>query len=204
MTVNSAGVTTFAGLVGNGTALTSITTDAAGSTTISAASITTTGNQTYNDPVTLTVDTVLTGAVPSFAGVTGGNHDLTLSFTGLTSIDNTFTGINDLTSNNTGTTDLTGAITTTGFQLYTDNVTLSGDTTLSGTDLTFSGTVDNGVNLVLNGSGVTTFAGLVGNGTQLASITTNAAGSTAINTTVVSTSGAQTYNDNVTSRVRIL
>ena len=36
-----------------------------------------------------------------------------------------------------------------------------------------------------------------GNGTQLTSITTNAAGSTAINTTVVSTSGAQTYNDNV-------
>ena len=197
LTVNSAGVTTFAGLVGNGTPLTSITTDAAGSTTISAASITTTGNQTYNDPVTLTVGTILTGAVPSFNGVTGGNNDLTLSFTGLTSIDNTFTGINDLTSNNTGTTDLTGAITTTGFQLYSDNVTLSGDTTLTGTDLTFSGTVDNGVNLVLNGSGVTTFTGLVGNGTQLTSITTDAAGSTAINTTVVSTTGAQTYNDNV-------
>ena len=35
------------------------------------------GEQTYNDAVTLTVDTVITGAVPSFAGVTGGNHDLT-------------------------------------------------------------------------------------------------------------------------------
>jgi hypothetical protein len=51
LTVNTAGATTFAGAVGGTTALTSVTTDAPGSTAINGGSITTTTTQTYNDPV---------------------------------------------------------------------------------------------------------------------------------------------------------
>ena len=89
-------------------------------------------------------------------------------------------------------------VSTSGAQTYNDSVTLGADPVITGSAVTFNGTIDNGQNLTVNSAGVTTFADLVGNGTQLTSITTNAAGSTAINTTVVSTSGAQTYNDNVT------
>jgi len=47
-------------------------------------------------------------------------------------------------------------------------------------------------------SAATTFGGAVGGTTALASLTTDAAGSTAINGGSVRTSGAQTYNDAVT------
>ena len=50
----------------------------------------------------------------------------------------------------------------------------------------------------MNTSGTTTFNGLVGNSTALASLTTDAPGTTVINTTLVNTTGAQTYGDNVT------
>ena len=54
LTVNTGGTTQFDNTVG-GTNLTSVTTDAVGTTTINGASVTTTGAQTYNDelnPVT--------------------------------------------------------------------------------------------------------------------------------------------------------
>jgi hypothetical protein len=49
-----------------------------------------------------------------------------------------------------------------------------------------------------NGSGTTTFTGVVGGSTPLTSLTTDATGTTVINSTGISTSGAQTYNDAVT------
>ena len=54
LTVNTAGTTTFGGAVGGTTALTSVTTDAPGSTAINGGSVTTSGAQTYNDAVTVT------------------------------------------------------------------------------------------------------------------------------------------------------
>ena len=51
----------------NTTALTSLTTDAAGSTQINGGSVRTTANQTYNDSVTLAADTTLTGVNVTFA-----------------------------------------------------------------------------------------------------------------------------------------
>jgi hypothetical protein len=52
--------------------------------------------------------------------------------------------------------------------------------------------------LTVNDSGTTTFAAAVGGGTALASLTTGAGGTTAINGGTVTTSGAQTYADSVT------
>ncbi|MFO0885941.1 MAG: autotransporter-associated beta strand repeat-containing protein, partial [Pirellulales bacterium] len=53
LAINTAGTTTFGGSVGGTTPLTSVTTNAGGSTAINGGSVTTTGAQTYNDAVTL-------------------------------------------------------------------------------------------------------------------------------------------------------
>ncbi|BFI96593.1 MAG: hypothetical protein RSP_21030 [Rhodanobacter sp.] len=59
LTVDTAGVTTFGGVVGGTTQLTSLTTDAAGSTTLDG-NVSTIGSQTYNDAVTLGSNVTLT------------------------------------------------------------------------------------------------------------------------------------------------
>ena len=59
--VNTGGTTTFGGApVGGTTALTSVTTDLAGTTAINGGSVKTTGGQTYSDAVTLGNNTILT------------------------------------------------------------------------------------------------------------------------------------------------
>src|SRR6185295_13563020 len=66
-------------------------------------------------------------------------------------------------------------------------------------NIDFGGTVDGPRGLIVNTSGTTTFSGAVGTTTALVSLTTDAgAGPTAINGGAVTTTGAQTYNDNVT------
>src|SRR5260370_32637421 len=71
LVVNTAGITTFGGAVGGTTALTSVTTDAAGSTAINGGSVTTTGAQNYNDTFMLGANTALTST--SGGNVTLGN-----------------------------------------------------------------------------------------------------------------------------------
>ena len=68
LAVNTAGVTTFGGMVGAATALTSLTTAASGGTTI-GGDVSTTGAQTYNDAVTMASDVIL-------ASHGGGSIDL--------------------------------------------------------------------------------------------------------------------------------
>jgi hypothetical protein len=53
LTINTAGNTLIASTIGNTTPLLSITTNAAGTTTLSAGAVNTSGAQAYNDPVTL-------------------------------------------------------------------------------------------------------------------------------------------------------
>ena len=54
LTLNSTGTTTLAGAVGGSTPLSSLTTNAGGTTAVNGGSVTTTGNQVYGDAVTLT------------------------------------------------------------------------------------------------------------------------------------------------------
>ena len=68
LTVNSSGITTFEAAVGNTTRLSTLTTDAAGSTDLNGGIVKTTGNQTYNDAITLTANTSLTGSNVNFNG----------------------------------------------------------------------------------------------------------------------------------------
>src|SRR5205807_9647565 len=101
-----------------------------------------------------------------------------------------------------GTTALNGgSVSTTGAQSYGDPVTLGVNTTLTSTgsgNVSLANTVNGAFSLTVNTAGTTTFGAAVGGSTALTSLTTDAAGSTAINGGSVKTSGAQTYNDAVT------
>src|SRR6266498_4141080 len=95
----------------------------------------------------------------------------------------------NVTTDAAGTTDLNGgAVNTTGNQTYNDDVILTANTTVDSSGagtLTFAKTVNaaaSGVQgLTANTAGTTIFQGAVGNNTRLASLTTDAAGTTAIN-----------------------
>ena len=79
----------------------------------------------------------------------------------------------------------------TGVNLIADTVVNAG-----GADITFGGTIGGGFALSANSMGSTTFEGAVG-GQALASLSTNASGTTKINGGAITTTGNQTFNDNV-------
>ncbi len=70
LTVNTNETTTFSGTAGNTTPLTSLTTNAGGTTAINGGSVMTSGNQIYNDNVTMNQATTLTstGGAITFGG----------------------------------------------------------------------------------------------------------------------------------------
>ena len=202
LTVNTNDTTTFSGAVGGTQALGSLTTNATGTVQI-GGNVTTTGAQTYGDPVTLLGDVILTGTTPTFGStVAGGGFNLALNFSGTTTINGAnFTGINNFTTGNGGTTNLTGGFSTTGTQTYHDAVALTGATTMTSSGdqaITFNNTVNGAQTLAVDTTGTTTFGGVVGGTTALTSLTTNAGGTTAINGGTVTTTGAQSYNNAVT------
>jgi hypothetical protein len=77
--VNTAGTTIFNGVVGGapGGALASLTTDAPGTTDINGGAVTTTGAQTYNDPVALTANNTLSSAGGGISFANDVNSDTT-------------------------------------------------------------------------------------------------------------------------------
>jgi mucin-19 len=217
--VNDSGTTTLSGAIGGtstaGEKLSSITTDAAGTTAINGGSITTTGAQTFNDAVTLGADTTLTGVGVTLAStlVSSGanNRSLTINDSGTTTLGSAVGSatalekLSSLTTDAAGTTAINGgSITTTGTQTFNDAVTLGLDTTLSGVGITLGSTVkSDGTNrsLAINDSGATTLGGAIGSATageKLSSITTDVGGTTAINGGGISTDGSQTFNDALT------
>ena len=131
--VNTSGTTTFNGLVGSSDRLSTLTTDAGGSTIINTTSIKSVTDQTYNDAVKLDSSTTL-------------------------------------------------------------------DSNANG-NITFNSTLDSAAaetnSLLVNTSGTTTFNGQVGNTDRLSTLTTDAGGSTVINTSSIQTVSDQTYNDAV-------
>ena len=101
-----------------------------------------------------------------------------------------------------GTTAINGgSVNTTGDQTYNDAVTLGANTILTDTGnsaIKLAQTVNGPFALTVNTGGTTTFGGAVGGTTALTSVTTDLAGTTAINGGSVKTTGGQTYNDAVT------
>jgi filamentous hemagglutinin family protein len=152
------------------------------------------GNVTFGGTVnsqtaTARTLTVNTQGTTRFAGAVGGTNALA-----------------SLTTNAGGTTRIDGgSVRTTGAQSYGDAVALGADTTLTSTasgSVSFAGTVDSADAtaraLTVNTGGATTFTGAVGGTNALASLTTDAAGTTAVNGGLVRTTGGQTYNDPLT------
>jgi hypothetical protein len=216
--------------VGNnpGGALGTLSTDATGTTTITAAAnVVNAAVLDFNDDVVLGTSVVMTGTASvdftRTVNSSGGARNLTVNSIGVTSFNaavgdvgilaslttNGATAINAAPGANNGT-----SIRTVGAQIYNGAVTLGHDNvvlTSTNDDLVqFSGTVDSSGsarNLTVNTggtTGVTRFNGVVGNTGQLASLTTNAGGTTEINAapgsngSSIRTTVAQTYNDAVT------
>jgi hypothetical protein len=92
--------------------------------------------------------------------------------------------------------ELSGLVTTTGDQQYLVPVTLVANTTVDAGagNITFASTVTGAFTLDANSTATTTF----GDDVNVAALTTNLVGTTAINGDVVTTTGNQTYNDAVT------
>ena len=161
------------------------------------ATVVTSGNQNYSGTVTLVGATTLVANGGEFSReIIGNGQDLTLNIANTITIEDG-SGVNNLTSR--GETILTGTINTTGNQTYQSNVTIEGDVTIdAGGDISFSSEVFGNQNesagnpdLIINTQADTTFGGTVSN---LASLTTDAGGST-IAKADITTTGNQTYND---------
>ncbi len=197
LTGNTTGTTTFVGIVGT-TSLLSISTNAGG-TTVPAALMQTTGNQTYGDSLVLGQNVHLVGATLSFPSVTGNGWDFWVTPSTAATIDGaTVGGVKNLDSSGAGTTTITGNITTTGTQTYANTVVVSGagaalDST--GTNIGFSGTVNGTAagaqTLGMNaGAGNVTIANSVGAPISLASLSATAALITIRN---ITTTGNQAF-----------
>lgn len=206
LTINSP-TTTIGGVVGgvSGGELGSLTTDAAGTTTISGGAITTVNGQTYGDNVVLEDNTTLTSlSLGDIALVGNVNSDgtarsLTINTGGgsvfRAAVGNT-SALSALTTNAAGFTLLTGNVITTGALSFGDNVLLDGNVVANAGSATFSGEV-NSNDLITARSltvsapgGAITFGGSVGGTAVLASL--QATGST-ISLLDVTTTGAQAY-----------
>jgi hypothetical protein len=172
----------------------------------------------------LTVDAG-TGNI-TFTGAVGATTPLgaiLAESTGTTRFNNTVVAAS-LETNAGGTTQLNGNVTTTAAQEYNDNVRIDDNITLQTTDnpVTFAGTLDSEANetnnlTVTTGNGNITFTGAVGSGLnqEMGALAANTTGTTRFNSTVeadtlitnlggttqlngnVTTSGIQTYNDDV-------
>ena len=84
LTLNSTGTTTLAGAVGGSTPLSSLTTNAGGTTAVNGGSVTTTGNQTYGDAVTMNQATTFTTTGGGSAVSFGNNVTNTLAGASIT------------------------------------------------------------------------------------------------------------------------
>ncbi len=203
LTVNTAGTTVFGGAVGGVTALSSLTTDAGGTTQIGASMMKTTGSQTYNDAVVLGMDVALTstgaGGI-SINSTVNGEYSLAVNTAG-TTVFGGLVSVDSLTTDAAGTTQIHGSVmATTGNQTYHDAVVLWADVAFSSTgsgDIAFNSTVNGWYSLVVNTAGVTVFNGVVGATDALSSLATDAAGTTIIGCGAITTIGAQAYLDAV-------
>ncbi len=226
LTVNTTGVTSFQGDVGGSTALSSLSTDAGGGTHFNASQVRASSALTFGDAVTYVGNTTFSAATQQFAGGVTGGSNLTLVANTLTSggaiSGSGVLSILPLSATSIGLAGAAGDLQitqallnqTSGFtqqvigrntgavDILSGALTLAGNTTLqSGTgEVRFQSTVDGAHALTVNTAGVTRFQGNVGGTTALASVTTDAPGSTRIDASAVRTTGAQTYNDPVTTR----
>jgi hypothetical protein len=199
--VQSPGLTTFTGVVGGTVPLENLTTDTPGQTRLHTVS--TLGDQTYNDPVLLTAVATLAGNDVRFFDTLDGAFALTVntSGNGSTEFHDLVGGITPLASILTnadgGQTRFNIAaagvdVRTTGSQTYDDPVVLMQHTSLVSTAgrIAFVTTIDSDANgpwdLSVESAGVASFGGDVGVGRALRDL-------------IVFTGGPFSLNVNVTA-----
>ena len=215
VTAAAAGTLAFQGVVGGNFPLNTLADTqsggtAGGGTTALGTTLTTLGTQTYKDAVSLTAATTLNGVAPAtmFSGTVTGNKNLTLNLTGTILIDTakfTAGGVANLTIGSGGVSKITtGTLSTTGSQTFNNPVQLVTDmgfTSTGNSPITFNSTIDNfsaaHFALTTTTTGLTTFGGRVGNGTNpLLKSVTVASGPTFISGGLVATgaAGVQDYS----------
>ena len=196
-----------------------LTTDAAGTTAINGGSVTTTGAQTYNDPVTLGAATTITGVANRFANTVNGAQALTVNDSGAMVFAAAVGGVTPLASltTNAGGSTSVQSVTTTGSQTYNDalitsgtytttnsaftaasTTQLAGATTVNtnGGNVNMSGAIDGAKALSINaGTGAVAFNSNIGGTTPLTSLSIT---SPSIFAHDVTTNGDQLYTGNVT------
>ena len=205
LTLTTGSTATFEGaLVLNG----GLSVSASAGIDLNGGSITTEGPQTYNDPVLLTADTVLTCAFGRQHHLCehgrrglradrehGGNHGVRWRGGRRDSAGEPDDGCarHDRSERRRRQHDRGADLQRPGIADREHGADLA----MSGGNITFASTVDGAFALTVNTAGVTAFNGAVGGATALASLTTDAPGTTDLNGGVVNTIGLQTYNDPV-------
>ena len=194
LAVNAA-TTTFSGVVGGTTALTSLTTNAAGTTQL-GGNVTTSGSQTYDDALQLNGNAVLSGSALNLAGSVDGAHALAVNGSASVTLGGPIGAGMALASLSVGgPLQLNaGSVSTSGTQSYVGPTTLGAATTLSAASIAFGNTLDGGFALTTQSAGPTSFAGAVGAATPLASLTANGGGAVQLSGPSVDTTGAQSYS----------
>jgi autotransporter-associated beta strand protein len=206
--INTGGTTTFGDVVGGTTPLSSLATNAGGSTVAPGGAITTTGAQLYEDAVILPPSPQLTASTATFAStLTGGGGSLTISgsavfggtfaaFSNVSVTENAVfngkpSGVGSLAISGTATINVDN-VTTSGTQTYDGGIVLGTDSVLTGTVISLAGTIAGGdQDLSIGGDTV-----LSATSSLLSSFSVT--GSTVFNVGAVSTSGPQTYSSAVT------
>jgi hypothetical protein len=138
-------------------------------------SITTVNEVTFRDPVTIRDGSIVVN------GAIAGTGDASITLIGAATLNNNITSTEGIAINGTVTLGANAILTSTG----------------AGT-IVFADVVNGAFDLTADTAGTTIFGGAVGGTTALASLTTDAGGSTAINGGSVTTTGAQAYHDAVT------
>ncbi len=207
----------------NGNISTTTSVDVSGTTALNAASITTSGAQTYSGNLTLGSAATLSGSTVDLGGVTGASHNLTVVGAGTFG---TVAGVGALTDTGNATFDSpvattasisvtgstlinTASIGTTGTQSYSGGLTLGTATVLTGSAVSLSGGVTGGANnLTVTGTGtfgaVSGVGALVDNGNAVfngivsGTNSIDVTGSAAINIGSITTPGNQTFSGAVT------
>ncbi len=207
LTVNTGGITTFGGAVGGGgKPLASLTTDAAGTTQLNGGTVNTTGQQTYNDAVSLGADTTVTSTGSGANGqikfgstlnsdATTTPRALTVNTAGTTIFGGLVgaTALASVTTDAPGTTQINGGgVTTTGAQMYNDPLSIGANATLKGTTLSFPSFTGNNFDLTLTFNSSVTANGFTG----VHNFTSNGTGNTILSGNF-STSGFQDYENAV-------
>ena len=145
LTINTAGPVTFSGAVGDITPLTGLTVNATGLTTVSGGIVRTDGPQTYTGAISLGANTTFrnsgSSALTFLGAITGNNRALTIITTGAGSSLVSASGLSSFTKGGTGT------------------LTLTGQSTYTGTTFINAGTLALGTNQALPASGKLSLAG---------------------------------------------